>query len=84
MNPHYIELRNLNKLKGEKHKNDSKEKEMIKDKNLGQSFLKIGRIVHLGPSKNLRLNKEDLNAEYEVIGFWYDGKLVIKDPVSKQ
>lgn len=60
------------------------EKEMIEDKNLGQSFLKVGQKVHLDPNKNSRLDKETLNADYEVLGFWYDGKLVTKDPISKQ
>lgn len=56
----------------------------IGDKNLGKSFLKIGQKVHLDPSTNKNLTKEDLNSEYEVVGFWYNGKLVTKDPVSKE
>lgn len=61
--------------KSERIGNDS-----VKDSNLRKSKLRVGQIIHLDPAYNERVkDKELLNDDYKVLGFWYDNKLITED-----
>lgn len=78
------ETKKLDSAKVLKLINIAKKAKVVKDSNLGKSKLKNRTKVHLDPSRNSRASKEALEATYEVVGFWYKGKLVTQDPVTNQ